>query len=60
MASLSLTPDNLLLWTFLMKNSNLGIAEMSVIPENPLFPNLLLPKTSLLFSKLTFQMTCYN
>ena len=23
-----------------------GVAEMSVIPENPLFPNPLLPKTS--------------
>ena len=29
-----------------MENFNLGITEMSVTPENPLFPNPVLPKTS--------------
>ena len=46
MAILSVTPENPLLWAFLMENFNLGIAKMSVIPENPLFPNPVLPKTS--------------
>ena len=31
---------------FLMGNFNLGIAEMSIIPKNPVFPNPVLPKTS--------------
>ena len=35
-------------WTFLLQNINLGIAKMSVIPENPLFPNPVIPKTSVL------------
>ena len=48
MAILSVTPENPLLWTFLMQNFNLGIAKMSVIPENPVFPNPVLPKTSVL------------
>ena len=46
MVILSVTPENPLLWAFLMQNFNLGIAKMSVIPENPLFPNPVLPKTS--------------
>ena len=46
MAILSVTPENPLLWAFLMENFNLGIAKMSVTPENPLFPNPVLPKTS--------------
>ena len=46
MTILSAIPGNPLLWTFLMQNFNLGIAKMSVILENPLFPNPLLPKTS--------------
>ena len=48
MAILSVIPENPLLWAFLMQNFNLGIAKMSVIPENPLFPNPVLPKTSVL------------
>ena len=48
MAILSVIPENPLLWTFLMENFNLGIAKMSVMPENPLFPNPVLPKTSVL------------
>ena len=46
MAILSVTPENPLLWAFLMENFNLGIAKMSVTPENPLFPNPVIPKTS--------------
>ena len=46
MVILSVTPENPLLWAFLMQNFNLGIAKMSVTPENPLFPNPVLPKTS--------------
>ena len=46
MANLSATPENPLLWAFLMENFNLGMAKMSVIPENPLFPNPVLPKTT--------------
>ena len=38
-----------------MQNLNLGIAKMSVIPENPLFPNPVLPKTSVYgFKKQVF------
>ena len=48
MATLSVTPENPLLWAFLMENFNLGIGEMSVTPENPLFPNPVLQKTSVL------------
>ena len=43
---LTVTPENPLIWAFLMQNFNLGIAKLSVIPENPLFPNPVLPKTS--------------
>ena len=46
MAILSVTPENPLLWTFLMENFNLGIVKISVIPENQVFPNPVLPKTS--------------
>ena len=46
MAVLSVTPGNLLLWTLLMQNFNSGISKISVTPENPLFPNPVLPKTS--------------
>ena len=46
MAILSVTLENPLLWAFLMQNFNLGIAKMSVISENPLLPNPVLPKTS--------------
>ena len=46
MTILSVIPGNPFLWAFLMENFNLGIAKMSVIPENPLFPNPVLPKTS--------------
>ena len=46
MANLSVIPGNPLLWAFLMENFNLGIAKMSVTTENPLFPNRVLPKTS--------------
>ena len=46
LAILSAIPGNPLLWTFLMYNFNLGIAKMSVTSENPLFPNPVLPKTS--------------
>ena len=46
MTILSVIPGNPLLWAFLMQNLNLGIAKMSVIHENPLFPNPVLPKTS--------------
>ena len=48
MAILSLIPGNLLLWTFLMQNFNLGMAKISVNSKNPLFLNPLLPKTSVL------------
>ena len=37
MAIVSAIPGNPVLWTFLMQNFNLGIAKMSVIPQNPLF-----------------------
>ena len=37
MAILSVIPGNLLLWTFLPQNFKLGIAKMSVTPENPAF-----------------------
>ena len=33
-----------------MENFNFGIAKMSLIPENPLFPNAVLPKTSVYFA----------
>ena len=46
MAILSVTSENPLLWAFLMQNFNLGIAKMSVISENPLLPNPVLLKTS--------------
>ena len=46
MAILSVIPGNPLLWAFLMQNFNLGIAKMFVALENPLFPNPVLPKTS--------------
>ena len=49
MAILSVTPENPLLWAFLMENVNLGIAKMSVTSENSLFPDPLLPKTSVLY-----------
>ena len=45
MTILSVIPGNLLLWAFLMENLNLGIAKMSVTPENSLFSNPVLPKT---------------
>ena len=48
MAISSVTPENPLLWAFLMENFNLGIAKMSVISENPVFPNPVLPKTTVL------------
>ena len=41
MVILSVIYGNPLLWAL-----NLGIVKMSVIPENPLFPNPVLPKTS--------------
>ena len=34
-----------------MQNFNLGIAKMSVIPENLLFPHPVLPKTSVIASQ---------
>ena len=37
-----------------MENFNLGIGELSVTPENPLFPNPVLPKTSVLISIQSF------
>ena len=46
MAILSVIPGNPLLWAFLMEIFNLGIVKTSVTPENPLFPNPVLPKTS--------------
>ena len=52
MAILSVTPENSLLWAFLMENFKLGISKMSVTPENPLFSefgtseNLCSPKFS--------------
>ena len=46
MAILSVISGNLLLWTFLMENFNLGIAKTSVIPENMILPNPVLSKTS--------------
>ena len=49
MAILSVIPENPLLWAFLMQNFTLGIAKISSIPENPLFPNPVLPKTSVSF-----------
>ena len=39
MSILSVIPENLLLWAFLMQNINFGITKMSVIPENLVFPN---------------------
>ena len=45
-AILSVTPENPLLWPFLTLNLNLGITKMSVTSENPLFPNPVLPETS--------------
>ena len=48
MAVLSVSPENPLLWAFLMEYFYLGIAKMSVIPKNPLFLIPLLPKTSVL------------
>ena len=38
MAILSVTPENQLLWTFLMESFTLGIAKISVILENPVPP----------------------
>ena len=52
MAILFDTPENPLLWAFLIEIFNLGIAKMSVTPENPLFPNPVLPKTSVLLLEL--------
>ena len=46
MAILSVISGNPLLWAFLMQNLNLEIAKMFVISENPLYPNPVLPKTS--------------
>ena len=60
MAILSIIPGNPLLWTFLMKNFNLGIAKMSVIPENPLFPNPVLPKTSVTDSEIPDILANWN
>ena len=56
MAILSVTPENPLLWTFLMENFNLGNGKISVTSENPLFPNPVLPKISVfsLTQKSTF------
>ena len=48
MVILSVTPKNPLLWTFRMENFHLGIAKISIIPENPVFPNPAPPKTSAL------------
>ena len=48
MAILSVTPKNMLLWTFLMENFNLGIAKMPIILEN-----LVLPKTSAPYSEIS-------
>ena len=61
MAVLSVTPGNPLLWTFLMQNFTLGIDKMSVISENPLFPNPVLPKISVTLytdSKQWRNLTC--
>ena len=41
-----LLPKNLLLWALLMQNFKLGMAKMSVTPENRVFLNPALPKTS--------------
>ena len=65
MAILSIIPGNPLVRTFLMQNFNFGIAKMSQIPENPLFPNPLLQKTSVFkmedYSKRTLLLldNCY-
>ena len=40
MTILSVTPENQLLWAFLMENFNLGIAKMSVISESGTSENL--------------------
>ena len=53
MTILSVTPENPLLWAFLMENFNLGFAKMSVSPENPLFPNPVLPKTSVIYCRIS-------
>ena len=39
MAKIYIISENPLLWAFLMQNVNLGIAKMSVIHENMVFPN---------------------
>ena len=52
MTVLCVIPGNPLLWTFLMQNRNLGIAKISLIPENQLFQIQVLPKTSVLRLRL--------
>ena len=62
MPILSLTPENLLLWTFLLQNFNLGIAKIYVILKNPVFPDPILPKTSVFnirYRSLTAITPCF-
>ena len=46
MAIESVIPGNPLLWVLLMQSFKMGISRMSVIPENLLFPNPSLQKTT--------------
>ena len=43
---MSVISRNPFLWTFLMENLNLGIEKIFVIPENQVFLNPELPRTS--------------
>ena len=52
MAIFPVISGNPVLWTFLMETFNLGIAKMSIIPENSVFPNPVLPKVPV------FQNSC--
>ena len=44
----SVIHGNPVLWTFLIENFNLGIAEISVISKNSFFPNPVLPRNSVI------------
>ena len=46
MAVLSIIPGNPLLWAFYCEISVWGLPKCPLFPENPLFPNPVLPKTS--------------
>ena len=58
MAILSVIPGNPLLWAFLMENFDLGIVKTSATPENLLFPNPVLPKTSVQIYEFATNEVC--